>query len=120
MERAKASFVSDIRAGFNVLHVDCTVDPHFESYVPLQIAAKRTVEIIKYIENTRKKEDVEKIGYEVGAEKTAGGLTNFGAFEKSLKNLLQELIKENLARPDFMVGQTATLIKMQKNVGGFS
>lgn len=120
MERAKASFLADILAGFNMLHVDCTVDPHFEGYVPLEIVTKRTVEIIEYIEKGRKKEGIEKIGYEVGAEKTAGGLTDSKAFEEFLKNLTQELDDRNLPRPDLIVGQTGTLIKMQKNVGGFN
>ena len=120
MERAKASFLADIRAGFNVLHVDCTVDPHFEGYVPLKIVTKRTVEIIEYIEKRRKKEGLGKIGYEAGAEKTAGGLTDFRAFEEFLKSLIQELDERNLPRPDFIVGQTGTLIKMQKNVGDFN
>jgi len=119
MERVKASFLADVLAGFNVLHVDGTADPHFEGYVPLDIVTRRTVEIIEYVENRRKKEGLGKIGYEVGAEKTAGGHTNFEEFEEFLKNLVEELDKRNLPRPDFIVGQTGTLIKMQKNVGGF-
>ncbi len=93
--------------------------PDFEGYVPLEIVIRRTVEIMEYIERRRKEEGIEKIGYEVGAEKTAGGLTHFRAFEGFLKNLIQELNNRNLPKPDFIVGQTGTLIKIQKNVGGF-
>jgi len=119
MDRAKASYLADIRAGFNVLHVDCTVDPHIEGYVPLEVVIKRTVELINYIEEHRKKEKIRKIGYEVGTEKTAGGLTEKKTFDKFLGNLIAELEKRSLPKPDFIVGQTGTLIKMQENVGGF-
>jgi len=84
MERVKASFLADVLAGFNVLHVDGTVDPHFEGYVPLNLVTQRTVEIIEYVENKRKKEGLRKVGYEVGAEKTAGGHTDFEEFEEFL------------------------------------
>jgi len=82
MDRAKASYLADIWAGFNVLHVDCTVDPHIEGYVPLEVVIKRTAEVIDYIEKHRKKEEIGKISYKVGTEKTAGGLTEQGSLKR--------------------------------------
>lgn len=119
MNRAQLSYLADIRAGFNVLHIDCTVDPSVKGYVPLDIVIKRTVKLIDYIEQQRKKERIGKIGYEVGTEKTAGGLTEQKNFDMFLRSLIVELQKHGLPKPNFIVGQTGTLIKMRENVGGF-
>ncbi|MCD6318652.1 sugar-phosphate kinase, partial [Candidatus Aerophobetes bacterium] len=117
MARAKTSFLSDLKAGFALLHIDATVDPHYEGYLPLETVIKRTVELINYIEAERRKDKLEAVSYEVGTEETMGGIIDPKAFEQFLINLIRELDSYGLPKPDFIVGQTGTLIKMRGNAG---
>jgi len=119
MKRARLSYLTDILSGFDILHIDCTLDPHFKGYVPLEIVIRRTVSLIEYIEKERQKRGLGQVGYEVGTEMTAGGLTDSTDFEQFLVDLIAQLDRRGLPRPDFIVGQTGTLIKMQKNIGQF-
>ena len=119
MKRARLSYLTDILSGFDVLHIDCTLDPHFKGYVPLEIVIRRTIDLIEYIERERQKRGLGQVGYEVGTEMTAGGLTDSTDFEQFLVDLIVQLDRQGLPRPDFIVGQTGTLIKMQRNVGQF-
>jgi len=94
--------------------------PHFKGYVPLEIVIRRTVSLIEYVEKERQKRGLGQVGYEVGTGMTAGGLTDSEDFEQFLDDLIAQLDQRGLPRPDFIVGQTGTLIKMQRNVGQFN
>lgn len=119
MERAKASYLDDIKAGFNLLHIDPTKDPHIQGAVPMNSVIERTIELISYVEEQIQKLNLESISYEVGTEETAGGLISNDAFESFIEKLLKELDLRSLPHPAFIVGQTGTLVKMNKNVGKF-
>ena len=117
LERAKASYVADLKAGFDILHIDPTKDPHRES-LPLELVMERTVELIEYVERKKLELGIERqIGYEVGTEETKGGYINPGVFKGFLKELIGRLAQKGLPEPDFIVGQTGTLVRMGTNVG---
>lgn len=71
MELGKKSYLADIEAGFDLLMIDPTKDP-FEigKVIPLDVVLERTVELIEYCENERKRLNLPEIGYEVGTEET--------------------------------------------------
>lgn len=117
MDIANRSFLGDLEAGFNLLHIDPTKDPHQNN---TQLVIKRTIELIEFLEKERKKRGWGEVGYEVGTEDIQGGLTDNSLFRDFLLNLSRELKKKDLPRPDFIVGQTGTQVKMAKNVGKFS
>ena len=117
MEIAKKSFLADIEAGFNLLHIDPTKDPHKKD---TRLVIERTIELIEFLENERTVRGLEEIGYEVGTEDIQGGLTDNSVFRDFLKEIVSQLKRKNLPLPDFIVGQTGTLVKMTKNVGTFS
>ena len=120
MKRAKISYLDDLTAGFDLLHIDPTVDPFVEGYVPLDTVIIRSIELISWVEEERRKRELPEISYEVGTEETKGGITAPQDVERFLQNLLEELRKRDLPTPAFIVGQTGTLIKMDKNVGKFN
>lgn len=120
MKRAKKSFMADLKAGFNLFHVDATKDPHREGPVPYEMVIERTLELVTAIESERIRDDVPPVAYEIGTEETTGGLTDERAFEGFLRKYLAESGRRSLPRPVFIVGQTGTLIKMRRNVGHFS
>lgn len=120
MNLAKVSYLEDLKSGFDLLHIDPTKDPHeMGKVVPLDFVLNRTVELIEYCEEARKKLNLPIIGYEVGTEETNGGLTSMETYENFIQILNKELSSRNLPQPIFIVGQTGTLVRMTKNVGTF-
>ncbi|HGJ64116.1 TPA: sugar-phosphate kinase [bacterium] len=119
MEIAKASYLDDLKAGFNLLHIDPTKDPHISGSVPMDTVIGRTIELISYIEEQIKKMNLTQVSYEVGTEETAGGLISDSAFEEFIVKLIKELDARSLPHPAFIVGQTGTLVKMNVNAGKF-
>jgi len=116
MEIAKESFRADIEAGFNLIHVDPTKCPFPYSRDDL---CDWTVELVSFCEQTRKHLGLKAIDYEVGTEDIRGGLTTRETFESFLAGLTGRLEEEKLPRPTFVVGQTGTLVRLDRNVGHF-
>lgn len=119
MEKAKISYLDDLKAGFNLLHIDPTKDPHISGGVPMNTVIERTIELIDYLEDQIQKLNLKPVSYEVGTEETAGGLISDSAFEEFIAKLIKELDSRSLPHPAFIVGQTGTLVKMNINAGKF-
>lgn len=121
MKLGEQSYVGDIEAGFDLLMIDPTKDP-FEigKVIPLDTVLERTVALIEFCENERKKRNLPEIGYEVGTEETNGGLTSTETYETFIKQLQAELGKRGLPMPTFIVGQTGTLTRKTEQVGHFN
>jgi tagatose-1,6-bisphosphate aldolase non-catalytic subunit AgaZ/GatZ len=119
MAKAKESFLEDLLAGYSLLHIDPTKDPHVSGQVAMEVVLRRTVELLEYVEGERVERKLPAISYEIGTEETAGGLIGDQAFEKFIVDLLAQLDAKGLPHPAFIVGQTGTLVKMDRNVGKF-
>ena len=119
MEIGLSSYLDDAEAGFDLLHVDPTKDPHCTGVVPLSTVLERTIYLIEKIEQARVKNGWKELAYEVGTEETMGGLISAEAFEGFIKQLKVELEKRNLPMPLFVVGQTGTLTRLTTNVGQY-
>lgn len=119
MEIGLQSYFDDAEAGFDLLHIDPTKDPHCKGVVPLSTVLERTVYLIEKIEEERKKRGWKELAYEVGTEETMGGLISAEAFEGFIKSLKTELDKKGLPMPLFVVGQTGTLTRLTSNVGQY-
>lgn len=119
MDIAKRSYIADMESGFHLLHIDPTKDPFCGKVVPLELVLRRTIELISYIEEERKKRGIDGIAYEVGTEETMGGLISADAFEGFIKELKKELTVRRLPMPLFVVGQTGTLTRLTSNVGHY-
>ena len=120
MARGIASYVADVDAGFDLLHIDPTKDPHAGAIIAMDIVLERTVRLIAAVEAHRVDKGLAPIGYEVGTEETSGGLTDPDAFETFIRRLIAMLDARRLPRPQFIVGQTGTLVRLIENVGHFS
>lgn len=120
MRLGQQSYVGDIEAGFDLLMIDPTKDP-FEvgKVIPLEVVLERTVDLIAFCEEERKKRGLPEIGYEVGTEETNGGLTSTETYETFIQQLQEELGKRQLPMPTFIVGQTGTLTRKTEQVGHF-
>lgn len=119
MEIGLQSYLDDAAAGFDLLHIDPTKDPHCTGIVPLSTVLERTIYLIEKIEEARKANGWKELAYEVGTEETMGGLISAEAFEGFIKELKVELDKKGLPMPLFVVGQTGTLTRLTTNVGQY-
>lgn len=112
MEGVKQSFRSAVDAGYDMIHVDPTVDRTLPKgqIIKIETVAERTIELITYIENYRKSKGIPKISYEVGTEEVHGGLADETVFNKFLLLLKEGLAKNGCgdAWPDFIVGKVGT------------
>jgi len=112
MKAVKDSFEAAIEAGYDLIHVDPTIDitlPKGE-IISIEIVAERTVELIKHCETFRIKNNYPKIAYEVGTEEVHGGLVDLSVFNNFFKLLKEGLKKEGLEKvwPCFIVGKVGT------------
>ncbi len=112
MEAVKASFEAAIDAGYDLIHVDPTIDVTLPKgdIISIETVASRTVELIKHCEAYRKNKELPRIAYEVGTEEVHGGLVDLSVFNQFFDLLKAGLEKENLvdAWPCFIVGKVGT------------
>jgi len=118
MQDARDSFIEDVKAGFDLLHVDPTRHADGDPSVPFDTVAARTVDLVGAVEDFSRSAG-RQVSYEIGTEEIAGGLTQFDAFEDYLRRTTENFARKGFARPAFIVGQTGTLVKMRSNVGRF-
>jgi len=120
MEIAKRSYLADLLAGFDLLHIDPTKDPHSSGVMQMETVLRRTVELIEFVESERIKRNLPPIDYEVGTEETNGGLTSPDSYKDFITRLKAMLAEKGLPPPAFIVGQTGTLVRLTENVGSFN
>ncbi len=112
MDWIKKSFEAAIEAGYDLIHVDPTVDKTLPpgSILPIDIVITRTVELIEHAEIFRRNHQFPPISYEVGTEEVHGGLADLMVFENFLKGLKSQLQSRGLSEvwPIFVVGKVGT------------
>ncbi len=112
MNGVKKSFEASVDAGFDMIHVDPTVDNTLSKneIIDIETVAKRTVELIVHTENYRRSKGYDKIAYEVGTEEVHGGLADMKVFNKFFELLKEGLKSEGMEEvwPCFVVGKVGT------------
>jgi len=112
MQGVKDSLLACLEAGYDLLHVDPTVDRGLPSGegMPIQTVVARTVELISHVETHRRARDLPPVSYEVGTEEVHGGLADLATFDTFLDGLRQGLLACgcNGVWPCFVVGKVGT------------
>jgi hypothetical protein len=116
MESAKSSYRADIDAGFQILHIDPSVDIH--SNPNIDEVLERIYELYEYCWIYAQKTGREVI-FEIGTEEQSGGTNTLEELEYSLSHIQRFCKRENLPSPSFVVIQTGTKVKEMRNVGTF-
>jgi D-tagatose-1,6-bisphosphate aldolase subunit GatZ/KbaZ len=108
----KSSFEASIAAGYDLIHVDPTVDIFLPTGVTISIetVAERTVDLIEHCEKFRRSNNYLPIAYEVGTEEVHGGLADLSTFKRFLDLLKTGLAQKGLGDvwPCFVVGKVGT------------
>jgi tagatose-1,6-bisphosphate aldolase non-catalytic subunit AgaZ/GatZ len=112
MDQVKKSFEAAIDAGYDLIHVDPTIDTTLPKgeIIAIGTVVERTVVLIKHCEEYRIHGGWPKIAYEVGTEEVHGGLVDLTVFNKFFELLKEGLQREGLSEiwPCFVVGKVGT------------
>lgn len=110
--KVAASLKASVAAGFDLLHVDPTVDITLTDgrILDIETVAKRTLDLIEEVENFRISGNYPPIAYETGTEEVHGGLSDIATFEKFLVLLREGFTQRKLSGvwPCFVVGKVGT------------
>ncbi len=112
MTAVKRSITACVEAGYDLLHLDPTVDRRLPSGTPVPIDAivERTVELMRHAEAARRAADRPPLTYEVGTEEVSGGLQSEDRFRSFLDQLDEALRAHDLPPPTFVVGDVGTTL----------
>ncbi|MFF3752422.1 class II D-tagatose-bisphosphate aldolase non-catalytic subunit [Streptomyces sp. NPDC002018] len=117
MKSAAQSYEEDIRQGFDLLHVDTSVD--LEGVATLEAAIDRAVELY-----ARAVEFARSVGaepqFEIGFEDQGSDTNDPAEFEAQVGTALERLRAAGLPDPTFIVAQTATKVLETENVGALT
>ena len=112
MNGVKKSFEDAVLAGYDLIHVDPTVDINVPKgeVIDINVVVRRTVELIEHTERFRRERNLPEISYEVGTEEVHGGLADKATFDNFLIGLKNGLAEVGLADvwPCFIVGKVGT------------
>ena len=106
------SLVACLAAGYQLLHIDATVDrtlPPGRSPA-VQTVVARTLELIEFAERERERFGLPSVAYEVGTEEVHGGLVDDASFRTLVDELRAGLERRGLLRawPCFIVAKVGT------------
>lgn len=116
MDSAKLSYLRDLEAGFQVLHIDPSVDIHGSPNVDEIL--DRVFELYDYCWTNAQRLGREVI-FEVGTEEQSGSTNTQEELDYTLNELLKFCKKNNIRQPSFVVIQTGTRVMETRNVGSF-
>jgi tagatose-1,6-bisphosphate aldolase non-catalytic subunit AgaZ/GatZ len=116
MESAKSSYRADIEAGFQVLHIDPSIDIH--GHPDVDEVLDRVFDLYEYCwsqaQNMRK-----EVIFEIGTEEQSGSTNSQEELDYILNSMQQFCKKNKLPQPTFVVIQCGTRVMETRNVGSF-
>ena len=116
MRSAKDSFKSDIDAGFEVLHIDPSID--INGSISKDKLMDRLFELYEYCWEYAKKSNKE-IAFEVGTEEQSGSTNTPDDLNETLYLIKKFCNKNKIPFPTFVVIQTGTKVMETRNTGTF-
>lgn len=116
MESAKASYKADLEAGFQMLHIDPSVDIYSE--LTTDEVLDRIFELYEYCWSQAQRMDRDLI-FEIGTEEQSGSTNTQEELEYTLRQMKVFCDQNKLPFPSFVVIQTGTRVAEMRNVGSF-
>lgn len=116
MESAKSSYRADLAAGFQVLHIDPSVDIHGQP--DIDEVLDRVFELYEYCWSQAQQLRQEVI-FEIGTEEQSGSTNSQEELDYTLNEVQKFCIKYRLPKPTFVVIQCGTRVMEARNVGSF-
>lgn len=116
MQSAKDSYQKDIDAGFNILHIDPSIDIHENP--ELDVIIDRVLELYHFCSNYAAKKK-RHVLFEVGTEEQSGLIDKNDDLEYLLSKITGFCNEKKLFLPTFVVVQIGTKVMETKNIGLF-
>ena len=116
MDSAKSSYHADIEAGFQVIHIDPSVDIHGKPDVDEVL--DRVFDLYEYCWSEAQRRRQEII-FEIGTEEQSGSTNSQEELDYTLNAIKQFCAKNRLPQPTFVVIQCGTRVMETRNVGSF-
>jgi tagatose-1,6-bisphosphate aldolase non-catalytic subunit AgaZ/GatZ len=116
MDSAKSSYRADISAGFQVLHIDPSIDIHSQPNVDEVL--DRVFDLYEYCWAQAQKSNQELI-FEVGTEEQSGSTNSQEELDYTLNAIKKFCVRNKLPQPTFVVIQCGTRVMEMRNVGSF-
>ena len=116
MESAKLSYLADLEAGFQILHIDPSVDIH--GCPDVDEVLDRVFELYEYCWSQAQRLGQEVI-FEIGTEEQSGTTNTKEQLDYTLNAIVRFCKKNNIVQPSFVVIQTGTRVMETRNVGSF-
>jgi tagatose-1,6-bisphosphate aldolase non-catalytic subunit AgaZ/GatZ len=116
MESAKSSYRADIEAGFQVLHIDPSIDIHGQPDVDEVL--DRVFDLYDYCWTHSQRMNREVI-FEVGTEEQSGSTNSQEELDYTLNEINKFCRKNKFDPPAFVVIQCGTRVMEMRNVGSF-
>jgi len=116
MESAKKSYEVDIESGFEIIHIDPSIDlfgtPSNDEIL------ERIFELYEFCWTTAQKNNRE-IVFEIGTEEQSGTTNTVEELEYTLSEMFKFCRANHLPEPTFVVIQTGTKVMETRNIGTF-
>jgi tagatose-1,6-bisphosphate aldolase non-catalytic subunit AgaZ/GatZ len=116
MDSAKLSYSADIAAGFQVLHIDPSVDIHGSPDVDEVL--DRVFDLYEFCWSQAKQSGKEII-FEVGTEEQSGSTNSQEELDYTLNAIKKFCTHNKIPQPTFVVIQCGTRVMEMRNVGSF-
>ena len=114
MKSAKDSYLKDIESGFDILHIDPSIDI-FEQ-LSFEKIFERLTELYEYCSDVALKYN-RNIEFEIGTEEQMVHLNSLYEFKSMLSKVINYCETVGLKKPLFVVSQIGTKVMETKNVG---
>ena len=116
MDSAKESYRADLEAGFQVLHIDPSVDIHGSPGVDEVL--ERVFELYEFCWDQAQRLRREVV-FEVGTEEQSGSTNTQEELDYTLGAVQKFCARNGLPMPSFVVIQSGTRVMERRNVGSF-
>jgi tagatose-1,6-bisphosphate aldolase non-catalytic subunit AgaZ/GatZ len=112
IKSAKESFNVDIKSGFDMIHIDTSLDP---IGITQEKSLQRLCELYKYCDKIAPK----NVMFEIGNEEQSGDIQNLDNLEYTIQYVNNFCEIYSCRFPTFIVAQTGTKVVETKNLGNF-
>jgi tagatose-1,6-bisphosphate aldolase non-catalytic subunit AgaZ/GatZ len=116
MNSAKVSYLSDLEAGFQILHIDPSIDIHGRPSVDEVLV--RIYELYEYCWTQAQRLGKEVL-FEIGTEEQSGSTNTPEELDYTLASMKEFCGKNNMPMPTFVVIQSGSRVMEMRNVGCF-
>lgn len=116
MKSAKESYLTDIKSGFQILHIDPSIDPLNE--ITQDNIIDRIYELYEYCHENVLKNKADVI-FEIGTEEQSGSTNTPEELEYTIEKINNFCIKNKFISPSFVVIQSGTKVAEMRNIGSF-